>query len=129
MAEKPRKPTKAAKRPTLGRKGYGLRFLECAWHNLHQLPAEGKNSYERVLCSVIGQTERRNKEKTAPYGEEKSSVYHHDNAHVLESNGQIGLITIRIGCLPTVFSRLGSQRLLSVLKPQAVAPWKEIHIE
>ena len=40
-------------------------------HNLHRLPAEGKNSYGRVLCSVIGQTERRNKEKTAPYGEEK----------------------------------------------------------
>jgi len=56
------------------RDGYGLRFLGCAWYNLHRLPAEGKNSYGRVLCSVIGQTERRNKEKTAPYGEEKSSV-------------------------------------------------------
>ena len=37
--------------------------------------------------------------------------------------------TIRIGCSPTVFSRLGPQRLLSVPKPQAVAPGKEIHIE
>ena len=57
-------------------------------------------------------------------------LYHHDNVtHVLESDGQIGAITIRIGCSPTVFSRLGPQRLLSVPKPQAVAPEKEIHIE
>jgi len=48
---------------------------------------------------------------------------------ILESDGQIGPITIRIGCSPTVFSRLGPQRLLSVPKPQAVAPGKEIHIE
>ena len=46
VAEKPRKPTKAVKRPTLGQKGYGLRFLGCAWHNLHRLPAEGKNTGE-----------------------------------------------------------------------------------
>jgi len=57
-------------------------------------------------------------------------LYHHDNVtHVLESDGQIGAITIRIGCSPTVFSRLGPQRLLSVPKPQTVAPGKEIHIE
>jgi len=49
-------------------------FWDAHGHNLHRLPAEGRNSYGRVLCSVIGQTERRNKEKTAPYGKEKSSV-------------------------------------------------------
>jgi len=32
-------------------------------------------------------------------------------------------------CSSIVFSRLGPQRLLSVPKPQAVAPGKEIHIE
>jgi len=80
VTEKPRKPTKAAKRPTLDREDYGLRFLECAWHNLHQLPAEEKNSYGRVLCSVIGQTERRNKEKTAHMAKKKV-LYHHDNRH------------------------------------------------
>jgi len=80
VAEKSRKPIKAAKRPTLGREDYGLRFLECAWHNFHRLPAEGKNSYGRILCSVIGQIERRNKEKTATYGEKKKVLYHHDNA-------------------------------------------------
>jgi len=42
---------------------------------------------------------------------------------------EIGPITIRIGCSLTVFSRLGPQRLLSVPKPQAVAPGKEIQIE
>jgi len=57
-------------------------------------------------------------------------LYYHDTVtHVLESDGQIGPITIRIGCSPTVFSRLSPQPLLSVPKPQAVAPEKEIHIE
>jgi len=43
-------------------------------HNLHQLPAEGKNSYGRVLCSVIGQTERRNKEKTPIWQRKKFCI-------------------------------------------------------
>jgi len=74
VAEKPRKPTKATKRSTLGKVMASV-FWDA--HNLHRLPAEGKNSYGRVLCSVIGQTERRNKEKTAPYG---GILYHDDNA-------------------------------------------------
>jgi len=52
-------------------------------------------------------------------------LHHHDNApsHTsLKARDQIGPITIRIGCSPIVFSRLGPQRLLSVPKPQAVAP-------
>ncbi|XP_011066409.1 PREDICTED: histone-lysine N-methyltransferase SETMAR-like [Acromyrmex echinatior] len=39
---------------------------------------ETRNNYRRILCSVIGQTERRNKEKTAPA--KKKVLYYHDNA-------------------------------------------------
>jgi len=66
--------------------------------------------------------------KKRPHMAKKKVLYHHDNARP-ESDGQIGPTTIRIGCSPTVFSRLGPQRLLSVPKPQAMAPGKEIHIE
>jgi len=56
-ADSPQKATK----DQLGREDYGLRFLGCAWHNLHRLPAERKNSYGRVLCSVIGNDEIKKK--------------------------------------------------------------------
>ncbi|XP_011052032.1 PREDICTED: uncharacterized protein LOC105144677 [Acromyrmex echinatior] len=70
--------------------------------------------------------------KKRPHMAKKKVLYHHDNtpSHTsLKAMVKIGPITIRIGCSPTVFSRLGSQQLLSVPKPQAVAPRKEIHIE
>lgn len=45
---------------------------------------------------------------------------------LLEHDDQIEQITIRISCSPTILSRLGPQRLLSVSKFQAVAYGIEI---
>lgn len=102
-----------------------------SWHNIHHLPADVKNSHRRVLYSVIGQTEQRNREKRPHMVKKKSSISSRQCAviHVLEIYSQIGQIMILSSCPSSVFSRLDPRELLSVSTPQAVPPEKKIWIE
>lgn len=65
---------KATKDAAVGWQGYGVCILGCAWNNIHRLSPEGADHQQRLLYSVIGAFERRNRKETASYEEEKSVV-------------------------------------------------------
>jgi len=68
--------------------------------------------------------------KKWPHMAKKKVLYHYDNAPSHTSLKAPNWTNYDSNWLPTVFSRLGPQRLLSVPKPtQAVTPGKEIHFE
>ena len=48
--------------------------------NIHDLVSQ--NDHRTLLCRIIGPIRRRIAEKTAPFGEEKIWLFHHDNAPV-----------------------------------------------
>ena len=56
----------------------------------------------------------------------KKVLFHQDNAQLDHNNGKTTQIALGIASVPTLFSRSGPQRLLSICRPQKNAPGKDL---
>ena len=90
-----------------------------------------QNDHRALLCRIIGPIRRRIAEKTALFGEEKSSLppWQRTGQHLRRRHGQIGRIRLRTAAPSTIFSRFGPVRLLFVSKLEKITRRAEIWVE